>query len=67
MSDVQIEVDGVPYTLSQVADQIRILHELLPLVTKTCGQSNCNCIGSNHIKQLVRDLGITTSVQRGAR
>lgn len=44
-----------------------VFEQLLNQVRKTCGQSNCNCVGSNQIKQLVRDLGITTPVQRGAR
>jgi hypothetical protein len=50
-------------TLEQKLD---LLDKLLPHVISTCGRHNCNCVGSNVIKQLLDQAGLSPT-QHGSR
>lgn len=43
-------------------------HELLlAQVTRTCGQNNCNCPGSDKVKKLARELTGEQNIASGRR
>lgn len=67
MRNDELVVDGVTYTSTQIVDQIRLLNQLLPLVTNTCGRHNCNCLGSGAIKRVVDEAGLTPSQDKRGR
>lgn len=47
--------------------QVQLLTQLLPLVTKTCGRGNCNCVGSFEIKKLVDQHGLAAAIAKSGR
>lgn len=40
---------------------------LFDQVNRTCGQGNCNCVGSAHVKQIMKELGLVNTVASGSR
>lgn len=66
MSDCVI-VDGVTYTSEQIVEKIRLLEQLLPLVSKNCGRNNCNCPGSGPIKKLIDQAGLAPQLDKHRR
>lgn len=39
--------------ISALEAELALAKQLIPLVSSTCGRGNCNCIGSNSIKNLI--------------
>lgn len=66
MNDLMI-VDGVTYTPEQIVEKIRLLDQLVPLVSKTCGRNNCNCLGSDTIKKLIDQAGLAPQLDKQRR
>ena len=66
MNDDMI-VDGVTYTPEQIVEKIRLLDQLVPLVSKTCGRNNCNCPGSDPIKKLIDKAGLAPQLDKRSR
>lgn len=51
-------------TLEQKLD---LLDRLLPHVISTCGRHNCNCVGSNVIKQILEQAGVAPTQSQSRR
>jgi hypothetical protein len=50
-----------------VEQKLQLLEDLLPLVGNTCGRHNCNCPGSDKIRKVVDQYGITHEVDKRKR
>ena len=51
--------------IDQLERKLELLDRLLPLISNTCGRHNCNCPGSNRIKQVVDAAGVVAVTQGG--
>jgi hypothetical protein len=44
--------------IAELEAQLALANQLIPLVSTTCGRGNCNCVGSNSIKNLIDAAGL---------
>lgn len=44
--------------IAELEAQLALANQLIPLVSTTCGRGNCNCVGSNSIKNLIDSVGL---------
>ncbi len=44
--------------ISALEAELALAKQLIPLVSTTCGRGNCNCVGSNSIKNLIDSAGL---------
>jgi len=44
--------------IAELEAQLALANQLIPLVSTTCGRGNCNCVGSNSIKNLIDSAGL---------